>query len=87
MPISKALILIFVVLGSKVPHSVPKHLIRIILVKYEKETRVLTALDHLIDSLVWVCLNCRWDSVFRVFAYLRELRLDGLRLDWRSFGV
>ncbi len=87
MSVCEALILIFIVLRSKVSHTVAKHLIRIILIKYEEEPRVLTALDHLTDNFVWVCLNITDDTISRVSSYLRKLRLDNLRLDRRGFGV
>jgi hypothetical protein len=87
MPVSEALIFILVILWSQVSHTVPKHLVSIIFVKNEKEPRVLTTLNHLIDSFVWIGLNYILDAIFCISAYLRQLRLDSLGLHGRCFGV
>jgi hypothetical protein len=57
MPVREALILILVILWPEVPHTVTKHLVRVIFVEDEKEARVLATLDHLVDGFVGIGLK------------------------------
>lgn len=71
MPVCEALILILVILWAEVPHTVTKHLVRVVLVENEKQAGVLTTLDHLVDGFMWVSLKRVGGSIFRISAYLR----------------